>query len=59
MNSRKDTDNPRKDTEADGMDDRTRKPYTAPRLTIYGAIEKLTNTGGKTTRDGWFGRRRH
>jgi len=36
-----------------------KKGYEAPRLTIYGSIDKLTRTGGRTTRDGGRGRRRH
>ena len=28
-----------------------KKPYATPRLTTYGSIEKLTKTGGKTTKD--------
>ena len=36
-----------------------RRPYASPRLTIYGSLEELTKTGGRTTRDGRGGRKRH
>jgi hypothetical protein len=54
----KETPNPKKE-EADAPDTARRKPYIAPRLTVYGSIEKLTKTGGQTTRDGGGGRKRH
>jgi len=57
MSAPKETSNPRKD--AGAQDTPPKKPYTAPRLTIYGSIEKLTKTGGQTTRDGTGGRKRH
>lgn len=57
MSARKETTNPRKE-EASAADTPPKKPYTTPRLTIYGSIEKLTKTGGKTTRDGGMGRKR-
>jgi len=59
MNARKETSKPLKDVEAGGTDAPAKKPYTTPRLTTYGAIEKLTKTGGQTTQDGGGGRKRH
>lgn len=58
MTTRKKDMSPRKE-ETGAPDTPSKKPYTAPRLTTYGSIEKLTKTGGKTTRDGGSGRKRH
>lgn len=49
MNPRKENMNPGKDAQA--VNAPRKKPYTAPRLTVYGSIEKLTKTGGQTVRD--------
>ena len=57
MSTRKEPIEPRKEDGA--PDSPPKKPYTAPRLTTYGTIEKLTKTGGATTRDGTGGRKRH
>jgi len=59
MNARKITTKPRNDEVARETEAGARKPYASPRLTIYGSLEKLTKTGGRTTRDGGRGRRRH
>ena len=59
MSTRKESTKPDKDGGTRVPDTRDKKPYTAPHLTIYGAIEKLTKTGGQTTRDGGGGRKRH
>ena len=32
-----------------------KKPYTSPRLTIYGTVQKLTKTIGLTAADGMTG----
>jgi hypothetical protein len=58
MSQPKETVNPRK-VETSAPDTPSKKPYTTPRLTIYGSIEKLTKTGGQTTRDGGGGKKRH
>lgn len=58
MSTRKETMVPRKE-ETSAPDTPPKKPYTTPSLKIYGSIEKLTKTGGKTTRDGGGGRKRH
>ena len=49
MSSRKEDTDARKEDSATGTP--KKKPYTAPRLTTYGSIEKLTKTGGATTKD--------
>jgi len=60
MSNTKETENNRrKDAVAEVPNSRTKKPYAAPCLTIYGSIEKLTKTGGQTTKDGGRGRKRH
>jgi len=58
MNSKDKQKQPRRPT-PDAEKAATKKSYTTPQLTTYGSIEKLTQTGGKTTRDGGGGRRRH
>lgn len=58
MKPPKETINPRRE-EASASDTPPKKPYTTPRLTVYGTIEKLTKTGGQTTRDGGGGKKRH
>lgn len=58
MSQPKETMNPRK-VETAAPDAPAKKPYTTPHLTIYGSIEKLTKTGGQTTRDGGGGKKRH
>jgi len=32
-----------------------KKPYTSPRLTVYGTVQQLTKTIGLTTADGLTG----
>lgn len=59
MITRKEDLSPRKDETSSPENPPPKKPYTTPRLTIYGSIEKLTKTGGATTRDGGGGRKRH
>ena len=35
-------------------DKRTRRPYTSPRITVFGDVEELTNAAGNLGSDGVF-----